>query len=292
MSAGVRCDDAEHPLNPGPGRLPLLSVPDSRCLATVDRLGWSVPILALRAGDHVLGVRTSHPRLTEWLGDWLASRVVDGVKADRNLSLWLAPKTAHGVQDLHRLYRTFVAELRSRSIRRSLTALAHELDCRDARSAGRLQIEATVLVRDGEAHLLPGELRRAVVGEQRSWEQHGVQLLERRQVELDLRTATVIIPELLAAEDAVSALIDELDLDGDGTAPVPGGRYPIASWTLDTARGTAAARGGQAASQVVDRARALTPDRIVGLSRLAASVADHSAACTDLATLRHVVQTR
>jgi hypothetical protein len=162
-------------------RLRLVEVAETPCLAVVDQRPWAETV-GLRAGDTLLGVRTNTVAATGLLRDLLSARVVPDIQAPRNLSLWVAPFTNAGIQDLHCLYTSHVRTMRTRSARRVPASLWHEFDMHDLAVAGQRLFDVAVLIEDGRAHVLPAWVRGAVVDDQRRWERGGPQLLERRWV--------------------------------------------------------------------------------------------------------------
>ena len=238
----------------------------------VDRLGWAVTV-PLRAGNHVLGVRVPSEDAAALVRELFADRYVPDATPPGNLSLWLAPPSTDGAQDLHRLYQTFTRSLRSRSVTRTLAALWHELDARDVRVDGtQLLVDATTLV-DGasRAHLLNRNWRRFVVDDEKRWRRAGLHLVERRWVHLDPQQGTVHappVPEQLteaALEDRIAALGVDHSADGE----VRSGTWPIATWTVRPQERTLAQRAVGSAGAVLDlrgRAGADTVREMVGLS--------------------------
>jgi hypothetical protein len=224
-------------------------------VAEVDRLGWAVTV-PLRAGNHILGVRANSVWLGELLRELFAERVVPDAQPPANLSVLLAPQTADGTQDLHRVYVTHRRTLRSRSALRTLDALWHELDLWDVEVARqRMLVDATVLVRTGTAHVLPAGMRGAVADHQRRWSREGFRLVDRRKLDLDLSTATITIPPSGLTDDreALQRCLAAAGIDHRAELPQPTGNFPIASWVLPPGQRTLAGRVVDAAGQIVDR---------------------------------------
>jgi hypothetical protein len=247
----------------------------------VDRLGWAVTV-PLRAGEHVLGVRAGSAALAALLRELFADRVVPDATPPANLSVHLAPPADGATQDLHRLYVTYSRMLRTRSVIRVLDALWHELDIRDVEVARqRLQLSATVVVHEGRAHVLPGHMRRSLVDDQRRWQVDGLQLVDRRLVDLDPVAGTVTVP-VSGLADAHAMILDrigELDVDHRADAPQPSGVLPIAGWVLP--EGTLASRVVEAAGQVADRPAHDGVALIRGLAAFLADVPPSTAATAD-----------
>ena len=252
-------------------------VPCTSCISGVDQLGWVEDPVAVSAGGHVLGIRVNLPGARELVEELFADRVAAGDRPDRNYSLWLAPRAEDGVRDLHRVYRTFVRTMRTRSARRALDTLWHELDVRDVRAAGDQPLfDVTVLVRDGVAHLLPGILRSTIVDDLRRWERAGFRLVERGWTLLDLAAGTVVVPAVdhPLTDPQLEERLAALDLDDRDEGPSASGSYPIATWTTDGGEQSVAARVGQAGMQVLDRGQHLGPKLLTGLSALLPQVGD------------------
>lgn len=269
-----------------------LEVPCTSCIGQVDALSWAEEPVPLRAGGYVLGIRANTPALRDLLHELFVDRLVPDAQPDRNYSIWLTERSEAGVRDLHRLYRTFVRTMRSRSARRVLDTLWHELDVRDLRAAGEQPLfDVAVLVRDGQAHLLPGVLRRTIVDDLRRWEQHGYRLLERGWTTVDLAAGEVVVPapRWPVTDEELTRRLDVLDLDDREEGPSPAGRLPIATWTTDAGKQSIAARVGQAGMTVLDRDQRLNPTLLVGLSALFARVGDLGPSWGDVDELRQAL---
>ena len=255
-----------------------LEVTPTSCIAGVDELDWAEGLVAVRAGSHVLGLRANNPQLKELLEDLFAPRLVPDATPDRNFSVWLAPRASDsGVRDLHRVYRAFVRTMRTRSARRALDSLWHELDVRDIRAAGEWPLfDVAAFVRDGQAHLLPGVLRRTIVDDLRRWEQGGFRLVPRPWLELDLAAGELIVPPPTFAltDEQLADRLYALDLEDRPEEPLLDGRYPIATWTTDGGQQSPATRVAQAGTLVLDRERHAGPQLLAGIAGLLPRVGD------------------
>jgi hypothetical protein len=239
-----------------------LEVPCTSCIASVDQLGWEEQLVPVAAGGYVLGIRANTAGVADLVRDLFPDRLVAGASPDRNYSLWLAPRADDGVRDLHRLYRTFVRTIRTRSARRAIDTLWHELDTRDVRASGAEPLfDVTVFVRDGEAHVLPGVLRRTVVDDLRRWEQEGFRLVERGWTSVDLATGEIVVPapRFPISDAELTARLAALSFDDRDEGLTLAGRFPIATWTTGKGGQSAASRVGQAAMQILDREDHLGP---------------------------------
>jgi hypothetical protein len=243
----------------------------------VDRLGWVVTV-PLRAGTHVLGVRTTTLEAGDLLRELFTDRFVPDADPPANLSLLLAPFASDGPQPLHRLYVTHRRVLRTRSARRALDALWHELDVRDVAAARqRMLLDATVVVRDGAAHVLPASMRREVVDDRRRWEADGFEVVDRRLVDLDPVAGTVTVPP----SGLGSGMLTETTLAATGVAhrpeaSQPVGTLPILDWALPPGTRSPAGRVVAAAGQVVDRPAHDGATMLAGLTALLATLPDRT----------------
>ena len=211
----------------------------------------------LSAGAYVLGVRVNRSELGAMVRELFRDRLIEGVEPPANLSLFLAAsESADGVQELHRFYVNYSRALRSRSAVRALRALWHELDLRDVEAAReRLQLDATVLVRDGHAYVLPARSRKQVVDAERRWRREGFLLVDRRRVDLDPVAGTVSVPPtpLEGGADRLRGQLAHLRIEDVEEPIAASGIYPIAAWVLQPGDRTLAMRVIEAAAQVVDR---------------------------------------
>lgn len=254
-----------------------LEVPPTSCIAVVDQLDWAGGLLALRAGEHVLGLRTNTPEVASLVREIFDRRLVPDAQPDRNYSLALIPRSETGLRELHRVYRNFVRTMRTRSARRALDTLWHELDMRDARTSRQQRLaDVVVFVRDGQAHLLPGALRRPIIDDLRRWERDGFRLVERAWVTIDLDAAEIVIPRPAypLSDGDLDHRLAELDLDDPGGGPSIAGRFPIVSWTTDAGTQGTAMRAGQAGMTLVDRKHHLDPATLQQLAEIIGQVAD------------------
>ena len=198
-----------------------LPVPATGCARQSDRIGWHTTVGVL-AGDHVLGVRTNTQQGADVVRALFPERLVPDAEPPANLSMYIAPEVGQGPRELHRLYVNGVLIHRSREAEQILRALWHELDMRDVHSTGdRLLVEASVVVRGDEAHLLPALLRSRISARQRRLDSYGFTLLDRRWLSIDLATGTIERPILRgpAGDGPSSVEVEELS------------RVPISSWT-------------------------------------------------------------
>ena len=250
--------------------------------------------MPLRAGEHVLGVRVNSETLGALVRDLFASRVTEPAEPPANLSVYLAPSAEPGgLQELHQLYDTYSLQLRTRDAFRTLEALWYELNVRDARWSGsRTLLDATVLVREGQAHVLPAFMRRAVVRDLRRWESAGYRLVDSRWVGLDLDAGCVTVPEpkFDIAPTGVRKRVHDLGSDHRSGPTSPVGHLPVASWTPSQGSQTPGERVMLAAAQILDRSEHVDGALLRTLTALLGEVADFAAAWSDDASLRAALQ--
>ena len=244
----------------------------------VDRLGWAVTV-PLRAGNYVLGVRVPSEDAAALVRELFADRHVPDAAPPGNLSLWLAPPSTDGAQDLHRLYETYARSLRTRSVSRAFAALWHELDAWDDRHSGDELLAAVVTLIDqrGWAHLLNSRWRRAIVDDERRWQRAGLGMVERRWVRIDPEAGCVTVPKVpeRLSEDALVGRIDEIGVDHRPTEAPQAGSWPIASWTME-------ARPLSRAKHVALSAGTMLDLHGPGGAEVVRSIAAHSAGLAEL----------
>lgn len=217
----------------------------------VDRLGWAATV-PLRAGDRVIGVRTSSRGAEHLVRAAFADRIVPGTEPPPNYSLVLAPRVTGVSQDLHVLYATYQVRVRTRSVARAMEALWHELEARDQRARGVFPlIDACVVVNDGSSHLLPSFWRRGVEAAHRRWQREGFVLVDRPWFAIDIDRATISIPPPAVWIDADT--VAELELEDRMEARPAPGELAIGSWTTAYGHQSPAQRVVTASTMVVDR---------------------------------------
>ena len=182
----------------------------------------------------------------------------------------MAKQARDGPQELHRLYGTYTRRFRTRSVRRVLTGLWHEFDAWDARAAARsLLIDATVVMRDERAHLLPANLRRVVANDERRWAKLGLRLVDRCWFEIDVNEGKISLPHTRLKWDAeLERQVAEGGFHDRGADPMPGGTFPIASWSSNIARPSLAQRVVSAGGQLLDRETLVSADTMQALAAL------------------------
>ena len=148
-------------------------------------------------------------------------------------------------------------------------------------------LDATVLVRDGKAHVLPRRWRRPIADNERIWARERLELVDRQWVKLDLSEAVVRVREGGVTWSAArQRQIEELAVDDRPGPPPPEGTFPIASWGLDKSLGSAAWQVTLAGQQVLDRAHYDGRELVTGLARMLDVVTVHRCPTTGLDELR------
>ena len=219
-------------------------------------------------------MRTNSAEAGALLHELFADRLVPDADPPANLSLLLAPPAGDGPQPLHRLYANHRRVLRTRSAHRALDALWHELDVRDVAAARqRMLLDATVVVRDGAAHVLPATMRGEVVDDRRRWEADGFEVVDRRLVDLDPVAGTVTIPPSgLGAVRLADTRLAAMAIAHRSRTPQPVGTLPILDWVLPAGTQSPAGRVVAAAGQVIDRPAHDGATMLAGLAVLLADL--------------------
>ena len=225
------------------------------------------------------------------LRDVFAERLEPTAKPPANLSLHLAPADEGPTQGLHLVYDTYRRIMRTRSARRAIDLIWRELDGHDRRTCGdAMLLDAAVLVRDGNAHVLPRRLRRPIADNERIWASEGFELVDRQWVELDLSEAVVRV----RGGGAIWSVprqrqIEELAVDDRPVPAPPEGTFPIASWGFDKSLGSPAWQVTLAGQQVLDRARHDGRELVMGLAQMLDVVTVHRCQMIGLGELRNTL---
>ena len=204
----------------------------------------------------MLGVRTNAEVMASVLREAFSERLVPHAEPPPNLSMRLAPSaSADGVRQLHRLYDVFRVIVRAREVQQLLDGLRRRLAAWDARATpGTIVLDATVLLLDGRAHLLPAAARRPVVRRARHWDADGLAVVDDRWFVLDPQAGTLTLPSAeLTTSATLESLLTELGDEHGEDEEVPVGTWPIGSWTAGDDRLSLAARVVLAGRQVLDR---------------------------------------
>jgi hypothetical protein len=244
--------------------------------------------VALAAGGYVLGVRFNSHRAGDLIRRLFAERIVEGADPPNNLSVWLASPTGKGQpRPLHRFYETYSCNLRSRSAGRVLDLLWHELDSWDVRAESRLLIDATVLASNGRAHILGKGWRRIIAGEERRWRREGLQLIDRRWVDLDPVRGTVsLAPSGLILDGEAPGAFDWQEGPSGSADQSVAGILPIASWHVEAYSRSLASRVVGASAFVLDRTSHDGVWLIETLATLMERLPDVGAGARDVSDLR------
>ena len=263
-------------------------------MAVLDRLGWAATI-PLRAGGYILGARVNTDTVADVVRGFFADRVVDRADPPSNLSLHLAVGSGEEspARRLHRLYLGCSLQQRSRDPLRALGALWHELQGQDMRWARAVPLlDATVLVKDRRAHVLPRSFRGHVVGDLRRLESQGLRLWDARWVALDLIAGEVVLhaPPFVDDMPAIEARLCDAGIELASSQVGESGRLPIASWTVARGERSPAERLMRAVGQILDRPDHLDADDVRRLGALLVETDDLGPEWTSWATLRAALE--
>jgi hypothetical protein len=215
-----------------------------------------VATVALRAGEYVLGVRVNSVGSAALVRDLFTERHTPDANPPGNLSLWLEKPATGGPQPLHRFYQTYALALRSRSVRRMLDLLWHELEAFDDRCAPQhlLADVAVVIDEHGGAHLLNTRWRRAILHDERRWVRSGFRPVVRRWIRIDLSAGRIDVPaSSLHWEGPSRAQVEALDLADRDVGADPAGSFRIVTWTVHPDELSLASRAMAAAGSLLDR---------------------------------------
>jgi hypothetical protein len=177
-------------------------------------------------------VRTNDLGAGEWLRAVLRAHVVPDVDAPPNVSLVVGDADRQ-VRELHRLYRSGVGTLHTRSMGRLVRAALAQLDGFLAPPAGVRRIHGRVLVRDGAAVLVTqpfvGQLDRI----ERRLERVGYQVADTYGAPVDPRTYEVVpAPPRLDLDTTSVASLDREFPPERREFPLASVRLPIAGLVL------------------------------------------------------------
>jgi hypothetical protein len=207
----------------------------------------TVPV---RAGQYVLGVRASTPELGALVEEAFRSRLVPDSQPPANFSLLSPSPNDWRSRPIRFLFEGHARRLRTTSTRRLLDALWHRLDCYDVRASGSsVLLASTVLIRNGEAHVLPGVARTRTLFKERAWEREGFEVVDRPWVALDPSAGTITVPPSgLKWNGQLQGLLRVVDDNAEHVDAVRrAGRFPIATWTAGFDAATVAVRAVHAA---------------------------------------------
>lgn len=214
-------------------------------------------MVPLRAGEHVLGVRASSEELVRLLETAFASRLVRDASPPPNYSVLVPQSPEEGPRQLLWLFDGHARWVRTRSMRRLLDALWHHLDAHEARAVrSSMLVAATVLVKDGCAHLVPSTWRRRVLVDERAWERHGFRLVDRPWMAFDPGAGTVTVPPSgLAWSRRLGQRLHAVAPAGAEAVARPAGEFAIVTWTVRSGPASLAEATVRAADDVLDRVR-------------------------------------
>jgi len=164
----------------------------------------------------------------------LKARVVtlDGVEAPPNFSMRIEPEErgANRPRPLHQLFRSSNLIVRSRSPERVVRALMTRLAAFEADDT-RLRAFSFVVVRDGEAIVLPSVVVNQIKVLQSRLNRAGYQVADGDHVTIDPGTAEVVIDEpSLPVDWAALDGLDEGVRPGSELPAAPVGRYRLRAW--------------------------------------------------------------
>jgi hypothetical protein len=193
---------------------------------------------AYALADHHVGLRFDDPATAAVLDRLFVGARVDDRRVPDNYSVALADRTPTGragaAQSLKLLVRGGTQLVRSRSGGRVLAALLQHLSADLAESDPSLtRVDATAVLRGGNALLLPPGLVNFVKELQPRFARANLRLVDAPQVLLDLDRGELVVPHPALPHDP--AVIDELDAFaklGREAPRVRPGRYAIRTWFM------------------------------------------------------------
>ena len=191
---------------------------------------------AFDIGPWRVGVRSSSldvdAHLRGILGQHHVAAVEDGPP---NYSLGVGDGANAGRKGVHRLYRGGNLVVRTREPARLVRGLlSHLSGLLEVERQDHIMVLAAGVVRDGEAVVVPRDLRGMLDQVQRRFDQARLQLVDTPWILIDPVTAELVVPEPIVEYDA-AALVDftrEYPAIGRELAEVPPGRYPIRGWAF------------------------------------------------------------
>jgi peroxiredoxin len=192
-------------------------------------------------GDYHVGLRYDDPETADVLDRLLPVARVNDRRAPDNYSVALGgtPTTrgAGGSRSLKLLVHGSSQLVRSRSGGRVLAALLQHLSADlDPFDESLTRVNATAVVRDGEALLLPAGLVNFVKQLQPRMAKASMTIVDTSRTLLDVDARTLVVPEPTVPHDA--SVIDELDADVKFGGEMPWirpGRYPLRAWFVTRA---------------------------------------------------------
>jgi hypothetical protein len=238
--AGVDLDDAPA-APPGEERIRYLPAPGATCGPGGGATGSSTEWRGTRAyalGSYHVGVRYDDDDTALVLDRLFTDAGVDDPRVNDNYAVALGgTRTTRGAgasRSLKLLVQGGTQLVRSRSSARVLAALLQyvsaDLEPADPSLA---RVNATAVVRDGAALLLPAGLLAHLKRLQPRLARAGMALVDMPRVLLDLEAGELVVPEPVVPYDAT--VLDELDRDvrlGNEVPWVHPGRSPLRTWFL------------------------------------------------------------
>lgn len=181
-------------------------------------------------GDYHFGIRASTPELLQALRELFAAHLVEDDSAPSNYSLQLPAGNDFGF-----LYRSSLADVRTRSSRRLVEALLSHLGFfADEAAGGLVAVDAMPLVSVAGASLVPWELRPSLANIERSLNRAGYAVADERYALLDPARRELVVGRPLSGLDSnalarAGALGPTTRRPEDTVAP---GRYPLRGWVF------------------------------------------------------------
>jgi len=238
--AGVELDDVPAAA-PGEERFRYLPAPGATCGPGGGVTGSSTDWRGTRAyalGSYRVGVRYDDDDTALVLDRLLTDARVDDPRVNDNYAVVLGgTRTTRGAgssRSLKLLVQGGSQLVRSRSGARVLAALLQYVSAElEPAEPSLARVNATAVVRDGAALLLPAGLLAYLKRLQPRLARAGMALVDTPRVLLDLEASELVVPEPLVPYDA--AVLDELDRDARLGRELPWvhpGHYPLRTWFL------------------------------------------------------------
>lgn len=217
----------------GSGQLFTMESPEPCCGSELLDRDW-LPTIAVRVGNHVLGIQTDVAAIADAIRQLLSPMLVEGIEPPNNLAIVFRPPDEQWAEPQLSLYAQAQPVLRSSESAMVRDSLSLHLTALGSRTeSGRLWVQAWplgnaagVVLLDADFVPALGMLRDAVA--RRGWQQGG------GMTSIDVATREVVIDRSKVRYDGAGMeAFDSLsEWPDSGLGLLPDGRYPLRAFAI------------------------------------------------------------